>query len=146
MYTVDNLDRALPVDGIPLPDTGAPLPRLDADEREARVTYHASSRSGSDGVLPVTVIFSGCYALLFGPPNDEAFDGHPLADHGLESYGTFEVEQSSWIRTLERMNRVHPRHSPDGFGLLRHFVITFHDSTFECVAAGFSVQPSSPAV
>ena len=146
MYAVDSLDKAIPLGSIPLPDIGAPLPRLDADEREARVTYFGRSGSGSEDDLRVTVVFAGCYALLFGPPNDEAFDGHPLADRGLDSYGAFEVKHSSWVRTLERMNRVHPLHNPEGFSYLRHFVITFHDSMFECVAAGFSVLPTSPAV
>ena len=146
MYAVDALDKAVPLSGIPLPDTGAPLPKLTADEHETRVTYYVSSRSSSEDGLRTTVAFLGCYALLFGPPNDEAFDGHPLADRGLASYGTFEVEQSSWVRTLERMNRVHSRHKPESFSHLRHFVITFHDSTFECIAAGFSVLPALPAV
>ena len=52
---------------------------------------------------------------MFGPPNDEAFDGHPLARRGLRPYGAFEVTHSSWIRQLEQMNSVHPHHSPPLF-------------------------------
>jgi hypothetical protein len=77
---------------------------------------------------------------MFGPPNDEAFTGHPLASRGLEPYAVFEVEQSSWIRQLERMNAVHPNHKPELFASYRHFVFAFHDSTFEAVADGFEVQ------
>ena len=29
-----------------------------------------------------TVCFERAYAHLFGPPNDEAFSGHPLAERG----------------------------------------------------------------
>jgi hypothetical protein len=70
---------------------------------------------------------------MFGPPNDEAFQGHPLASRGLEPYGTYQIENSSWIRKLERMNRVHPSHKPEAFSRLRHLVFAFHDSTFECI-------------
>jgi hypothetical protein len=31
------------------------------------------------------------------------------------------------------MNSVHDRHVPDGFWGLIHLILTFHDSTFECV-------------
>ncbi|HYE94937.1 MAG TPA: hypothetical protein VD962_01910, partial [Rubricoccaceae bacterium] len=64
-----------------------------------------------------------------------------LAERGLDPYGVFEVERSSWIRSLERMNRVHPYHKPARFERLRHIVLTFHDTTFECVTSRFSVLP-----
>jgi hypothetical protein len=40
------------------------------------------------------------------------------------------------LLSFERMNRVHPSHKPQHFEGLRHFVFTFHDDTFECVARG----------
>ena len=79
-------------------------------------------------------------ASSFGPPNDEAFAGHPLAARGLEPYGAFEVKQPSWIRALERMNAVHANHEPEHFARFRHFVFTFHDTTFECVATGYACE------
>jgi len=74
---------------------------------------------------------------MFGPPNDEGLHGHPLAERGLEPYGVFVVSPSSWLRALVRMNAVHPRHRDEHFDGLCHFVFTFHDSTFECIARGF---------
>jgi hypothetical protein len=71
-----------------------------------------------------------------GAPNNEALSGHPLYSRGLGYYGIYEIIESSWIRSLERMNRVHPSHKPRHFEELRHFVFTFHDDTFECVARG----------
>jgi hypothetical protein len=47
------------------------------------------------------------------------------------------IHGSSWIRSLEEMNRIHPAHSSAMFSQLRHFVFTFKESTFECVAKGF---------
>jgi hypothetical protein len=37
-------------------------------------------------------------------PNDESLHGHPLFERGLNFYGAFQVESSSWIRALERIN------------------------------------------
>jgi hypothetical protein len=80
-------------------------------------------------------------AHMFGPPNDEAFSGHPLASRGLGPYAVFEVRQSSWIRGLERMNAVHPCHDRERYmARRRHFVFAFHDSTFESIADGFESE------
>ena len=138
MYSIDERDEVVALSELPLPDVGAPLPRLSADEHEARVTYHTTG----DGGASATVTFSDLYALLFGPPSDEAFEGHPLAGRGLTSYGAFEVRHSSWVRSLERMNRVHSSHRAGAFDRYRHFVLTFHDTTFECVATSTSVTPA----
>ena len=73
-------------------------------------------------------------------PNDEAFDGHPLGRRGLMPYGAFEIKHSSWIRELERMNSVHPYHSAERFEEFRHYVLSVHDTTFECVANGFDYE------
>jgi hypothetical protein len=101
-----------------------------------RIAY-ISPGNGPEGEVMVTVTFNMAEAHMFGSPNDEAFDGHPLARRGLEPYGAFEIEHSSWIRQLEQMNSVHPHHSPELFEGLRHYVLSFHDTTFECVAEGF---------
>jgi hypothetical protein len=73
----------------------------------------------------------------FGPPNEDAFSGHPLANRGLRSSGAFRVDNSSLVRQLERMNSVHNRHDPKRFQILKHYIFTFHYSTFECVAESF---------
>ena len=82
------------------------------------------------------VEFDGVKAHCFGMPNDEALPGHPLFDRGLGAGPAYEVRNSSWIRALERMNRVHPSHHPNLYSRCRHFIIPFHDTTFECVANG----------
>lgn len=82
----------------------------------------------------------------FGSPNDKALSGHPLYSRGLRAYGAFEVNGSSWIRELERMNSVHPRHSSERFKVLHHYVFTFHDSTFECVAEGYEIAQREQSV
>jgi hypothetical protein len=74
---------------------------------------------------------------IFGPPNEEAIAGHPLSGRGLHACGAFRVDRSSLVRTFERMNSVHRSHDPKVFEALTHYIFTFHDSTFECVAASF---------
>src|SRR5215469_1427592 len=153
MYEVDEKDRVRELLDVPQSSVGAPLPFLISDEHRLVLAYYLDEApNGWDGSYvqivgptnveePIAVVrFAFCYAHLFGPPNDEAFQGHPLASRGLHPYGGFEVEHSSWIRRLERMNSVHPFHRPDLFWKLRHLVLAFHDSTFECLCDGYDVR------
>ncbi|HEV7366015.1 MAG TPA: hypothetical protein VGN76_09245 [Gemmatimonadales bacterium] len=141
MATVEKRDRVRELDGVPLPDPGAPDPLLLADEDTLVVAY----RSANDATS--LVVFQQCYASHFGPPNDDAFASHPLADRGLRAYGAFEVENSTWLRGLEARNRGHPRHDPQLFQRLRHWVWTFHDTVLECAALSHAAEdaPGRPA-
>jgi len=153
MYSVDEKDRVVPIEDIPQSSIGAPIPVVLSDEFVTVVAFYLQNTPDDWDGTSVRIVsketedeplalfrFSFCYASIFGAPNDEAFAGHPLADRGLEPYGAFVIENSSWIRQLERMNSVHPFHKPERFWALKHYVLSFHDSTFECVADGYTVE------
>jgi len=146
-------DQVVPVTSLPACATGAPIPLVLADEHRTFVAYYARVHDWHDPQAwerlpisapqkePVVLLeFVGCYAHLFGPPNDEAFSGHPLASRGLQPYGMAEVRHSSWIAELENMNSVHPYHRPEEFRDRRHFILPFHDSTFECIAEAVNMH------
>jgi hypothetical protein len=153
MYPVDDKDRVIETGDFPQPCAGAPMPIALANEHRTVLAYLIQERmpivemSGErlagkhDLRRKIALItFDLCLAQMWGPPNDEAFDGHPLAKRGLQVYAISCVENSSWIRQLERMNSVHPRHNPEVFWRKKHFIFAFHDSTFECVCGGFDVR------
>lgn len=152
MYEVDEKDRVVPLEGVPQSSIGAPLPFVAADEHTVVLAFYIENKSPdwdgtsirlvyrASGEEPVALVrFSGSRTHMFGPPNDEAFSGHPLASRGLHPYGAFEILDSSWIRKLERINSVHEHHRPERFAELHHFIFAFHDSTFECVCREFAV-------
>ncbi len=138
MYQVDE-DIVRQLDTEPQCATGAPLPHCWSSEGRLLLAY-VLARPEPGREMTVVVGFHRPLAHMMGPPNDEAFRGHPLASRGLRRYCIAEVRQSSWIRRLERMNAVYPLHDPRRFEHFRHFVFSFHDSTFECVAHGFDTQ------
>jgi hypothetical protein len=116
-------------------EPGAPLPTLKASDRsELRVSYFEASTEVHRRVI---LRFTGCSQFIFGYPNDESLPGHPLYQFGLGYYGLFEVRGSDWGHRLRTQNLVSfPRtdlNAPDG---RRHFVVTFHDQTLECLARG----------
>lgn len=151
MYAVNDLDSIAEIHDLPQCSVGAPCPVVLAGEHCVSVAYFLEDTPpGWDGTTvrvvgpdtrgaPAAVVrFVRTYASMFGPPNDEAFAGHPLARRGLRPYGAFEVRKSSWIRALEKMNSVHPSYRPEHFDGYHHFVLAFHDTTFECVATGYT--------
>lgn len=159
MRRVAERDVVRRLDGIPQCSIGAPLPLVLADESAAVMAFYLEDRDEAwDGTAvrvvdatasdePIAIVrFRSCYALQFGPPNDEAFSGHPLAARGLEPYGAFVIDESSWLLELERRNAVHRHHGAAAFLRgKRHFVLTFHDSIVECIAESFDVTYASGA-
>jgi len=129
-----------------LPDPGAPSPVLFQDEDQATLSY-GTSVLAPGGPLAV-VQFDHCMVATFGYPNEDGRWGHRLYDAGLTSHAIFEVENPSWLERLRAQNAVaRPDaaswwpNSPDtssDVGPVRHFIVTFHDSTFECLARSVS--------
>jgi hypothetical protein len=155
MYIVTASDRPQEIQTAPPSSVGAPCPTFFAEENRLVLAYYVESRrlleswvavpitpeiAGDSNDLCAVVQFKTPYAHVFGPPNDEAFAGHPLAARGLSPYAIFEIEGSSWLKDLVRMNSVHPHHSGDDFAKYKHFVFAFHDTTLECIAESFSVS------
>jgi hypothetical protein len=143
MYRIDDHDRIAAFDDVPQHSPGAPMPLIIANDIGLLLSYEVAP----DGAERVALKFTSVYAHSFGPPNDEALAGHPLAPRGLQPYGIFEVIDSSWVRALERTNRIYRLHNEDRFRRPRHLVFTFHDNTFECIAEKAVVaarQPNTP--
>ncbi len=153
MYPVDERDTVIKLEDVPQSSVGAPMPIVLSDEFTIVLSYIVEESSSgwggtttrvddadTEGESMALIEFESYRSYMFGPPNDEAFSGHPLAARGLQPYGAFRIADSSWIRQLERMNSVHPYHNPKRYDELSHFVFSFHDSTFECVAKGFTIS------
>jgi hypothetical protein len=88
----------------------------------------------------VVFVWSGSRAAIMGSPNDEARSGHRLYSRGLSGgLGAGTVEQSEWIKDLERRNRVHPNHDPARFARLTHFIVLLKEDTVEVIAEAVTV-------
>ena len=152
MYSVDERDKVVELKHVPQSSVGSPSPVVLSDEFRVLLLYMVDrplpnwddaavlTIDPPTGESLALIEFTGYSTYMFGAPNDEAFEGHPLAARGLRPYGAFRIENSSWIRQLEKMNSVHPSHRPARFERLRHYVFSFHDSTLECVANDFTVS------
>jgi hypothetical protein len=133
----DTLERL--ADFSSLPDQ----PMIVSDEAGVRLVFRPKIPIVADGrvvQLIKTVTFKRALACYFGLPNDGALAGHPLSERGLEPYQGYVVRQSSWISELARRNSVHSAHSSHSFDHLNHYVFTFKDEFFECVASGYELE------
>jgi hypothetical protein len=143
MYSIDENDKVVKLNEIPQSSVGAPIPIVLSVESKTVVAYYIQNDEVDFECEfePIAIIsFERCRSTMFGPPNDEAFSGHPLYFKGLRPYSTFIIENSSWLRKLIEMNSVHPYHNEEHFKDFKHYVLSFHDSTFECIAENFNVE------
>jgi hypothetical protein len=129
MYVVDGRDQVVACNDVPSPGVPTNVVVVGGG-RGLTLSYEV----GAGGANRALVAFESVRAHYLGSPNDEVLHGHPLHRRGLKPYSVFEVIHSSWIRALEQTNSVHPRHDPSRYNGLRHFIVTFQDMTFECIA------------
>jgi hypothetical protein len=116
-------DRVVPL-RIAEPDLDHPLPIVLAKEGAVVLSYMAFVVRKKAHVLAT---FHVAYGHRHGPPGRRGVAAHPLAERGLKPDGAFEVKGSSWVR--------------DSFGGKgKHYVFTFRDEMFECVADGYGAE------
>jgi hypothetical protein len=149
MYVVGPVDRIHPVVEIPHPSAGATEPTVLSDDRRTALIYYVAdswpAEFGAPGAQTdafervATVVFTGVRGVFFGAPNDEALDNHPLYERGLGFYGAFRVEDSSWAAALERL-AIKKGARPISRSPLTHYIVTMHDSTFECIAQSHTTR------
>lgn len=103
-------------------DAKAPCPAVVADEGLVHLAYYRPSREDKAAVLT----FWNCAGHRAGGPGPRP--------------GAWEVLDSAWVH--ERRARA-VEEGPEALkplGRLRHFLFGFPDSSFECLADGFSVK------
>ncbi|QYM77716.1 hypothetical protein K0B96_10305 [Horticoccus luteus] len=122
------------------PTVNYPRLALVHDGRRALLYFTGRRQRGAEEERAVAV-FEGCLASRFGYPNDEALPGHPLYRYGLGDYDFFEVSSSPWMEEVRAQNRVSfPKFDMPA---RKHFIVTAHDESFECLADSVAVHPAS---
>ncbi|HET9277850.1 MAG TPA: hypothetical protein VFN95_06675 [Flavitalea sp.] len=145
---------ARPIDWSPAWNFGAPLPQLFSNGHQTFLTYFIDTPdpswdgsyttlidNKSDSVFPIAVVtFIRPNSHRFGIANDEAADGHPLYNKGLEVYRAHIIENSRWIEELKQIHMVHPRYSDKHWIDYKHFLLFFHDEIFEIIAKDYKIE------
>jgi hypothetical protein len=123
-------------------DIGAPMPHLLTNGYRTFLVFYLKDdySEGDRTELVALVQFLRCVSVKLGDPNDEVLHGHPLYGKGLEPYSAQIVRNSTWVKELETINKVHSQYKPEFWSELNHYIFWFHDQTFECVAKSYEVE------
>ena len=104
-------------------------------------SYTTQINPNSETTYPLALVeFIYAHSHRFGIVNDEAADGHPLYDKGLETYAAHIIENSKWIAELKQIHKVHPQYSELRWLKLNHYLLFFHDDMFEVVAHDYKSE------
>lgn len=141
----DDTERAIPVDLGVAWSAGVSGAHLLQSEFRTFLTCYlgATDPAYTDVEAQIAIIeWHSCQGAVLGYPNDEGQHRHRLWNKGLREIGYYnaaEVQDSSWLAHLRRVASANTNYRPSSAPKLRHFVLLFHDSTFECLARGYTV-------
>lgn len=126
-------------------DPGTPNPVIISSDHDLIIAFHKREDDNEtfEAVQnqQVTVIrFTGYLKYTFGSPGDETIHGHPYAKFRMSAYSFYELKNSDLIEFLKKVDQVHPYHDKEKWKHYKHYIITFHDNMFECVAQGFEIR------
>ncbi|WP_025596759.1 hypothetical protein [Burkholderia sp. WSM2230] len=131
-------DQVLLLESVPHPAADAAEPFIVASDRRVILAYPIAEsdfeRFGPfdpDDDPFCAVLFPDAVFHRLGPPGERDLEIHPLASQGLAAYSAHEVIHSSLVDELSAVSSPQPGR--------RHFVVTFLESTFECVASDYTV-------
>jgi hypothetical protein len=143
-------DRIVALPEVPQASLAAPQPDLCGDIGLVHLIYDLERLPSGVPVVhvidPVSqptpaalVEFRSVQAVSWRLSYGESLLERALSRGGPRCHAAQEVRNSSWIRELERRHRGHQGSNRAPVERLRHFVITFPDSTLECAAEDLNV-------
>jgi len=103
-------------------NVGAPMPTFLHGEFYTHLVYYLNAYDEEVG----RITFKNCAAVR---TDQQGEDGHILLGSGWEPYTFLRIANSSWCQSFRFSN---PKQN--------HFVYSFHDSTFECIAETWSAS------
>lgn len=120
-------------------DSGAPCPSVISNDRELFLTFFLDEDSDFKNQKTIIIKFKIFLKYSFGFPNDEMINQHPYSKLGLESYSFYELDGSDYIETLEKIGKKHSYYNAMRWKKFKHYILTFHDNMFECIAEDFEI-------
>lgn len=137
-------------------DVGVPAPTIISNDSNLYLMFYSNGEDISTEALQErnSVYDRGIYILKFnlflnykfGMPSNEIIIGHPYSKLGLQPYSFYQLEDSDWIKKLMKIDSVHPYYDKKKWVIYKHYILTFHDNMFECIAKDFEISEESSSV
>lgn len=133
---------------LPNMDTGAPSPVIISSDIKLYLTFYKEmdyemELHQRDNILDVGVVFiefHGFIKYTFGMPGNETIQGHPYSKLGMKAYSFYELKESDLIIKLQDIDKIHPYYSTEKWNKYKHYILTFHDNMFECIAESYTIK------
>lgn len=121
-------------------DYGAPLPIIISSDNDLYISFYVDDSSETEFKEKRLVMkFNLCLKYTFGMPGNETIYGHSYSKLGLESGAFYELKNSDLIEQLKEIDKIHSYYNHDKWKMYKHYILTFHDNMFECVAIDFEI-------
>lgn len=136
-------------------DYGSPSPMIISNDSELFIAFYADKQSATNEPQERNTVYdTGIFALkfksylkyTFGLPGNETIQGHPYYKLGMKSFAFYELKGSDLIKQLENIEKVHPYYNHDKWKEYKHYILTFHDNMFECVAKEFEIREENVSI
>jgi hypothetical protein len=121
---------------------GAPEPIVIADCGVLTLSFYIES----DNEKTITLIFRRYSYFRLGVPGNETLSGHPYSIIGLKSHSFYELKHSDLIENLKKISSIHPKYDANVWLNDRHYILTFHDNMFECIAQEFEIREENTSL
>lgn len=137
-------EYAIPMDFPIQWDDVTPMPQLLVNGAITVLIFDLhTARTLNDGVERIAVVrFHNCIAVRMGSPNSDGMRNHPLHRKGLTATSAHSVHASHWVNDLEALNKGSDRILSDEWKTYHHYLFTFRDGIFECVAKSYNIETS----
>lgn len=128
---------------------GAPLLKIYSSDNRLYLVFYSDFNSIDEKTKMITPIITSKIAIIrfnrvleykYGLPNDELIFCHQLYKYGLESYSGFCLKDSPWIASTKELLSNHPYFSLSSIKDSKHFILSFKEGVFECIANRYDVK------
>lgn len=148
--------KLIEISGLLSIDVGAPTPTIISNDSNLYLMFYSNEESTDNEVLKernsvydrgiFVVRFNMFLQYKFGMPNNEIIIGHPYSKLGLKPYSFYQLEGSDWIKELMKIDSIHPYYNKENWVSYKHYIFTFHDNMFECVAKDFEINETTTSI
>lgn len=115
---------------------GYPSPKIISDSYNLYLNFKIDDENDDS----ITLKFINYHIYKMGFPGNETLCYHPYSIYGVNTSDIYLIKDSKWINELKEIDKNHPYHNEAKWDSLNHYIITFHDDLFECIAKDFEIS------
>lgn len=110
-------------------------PIILCDTRNLYLKFNIENDDNNSIILK----FKNYVIYKFGFSGHETIPYHKYSEYNITTSTFYNIKSSYWINELKNIATQHPRYDEKKWDSYNHFIITFEDEMFECIAEKYEV-------